>query len=83
VVTTERTVRTLNPDYVGPGASVVYNPWARPEGGIGTPKWERIFVPVKEGTMTLQEILDRLNGPIDPEEVFTIFMRDYFSPESE
>lgn len=70
-------VRFLNPDYVGPGITPYYNPWVRPEGGLGTPDWSRIFIPCKEGTITMQEVLDRLGGPMNPEKVFEIMMEGY------
>lgn len=72
-------VRYLNPDYVGPGPVSAYNPWVRPEGGLGTPDWKNIFVPCKKGTVTMQEALDRLTGPQNPEKVFEILMGDFIS----
>lgn len=71
-------VRRLNPDYAGPGATVTYNPYVRPEGGLGTPDWATLFIPCKEGTITMQEVLDRLTGPQRPEKVFKIMMEGYF-----
>ncbi len=78
-VTMARTMRYNNLDYVGPGPVTIYNPWVRAKGGKGTPEWDRIFVPVKEGTMTLSEVMDRLSGPHNQEKVFTLFISDYFS----
>lgn len=78
-VTTARTMRYANPSYTGPGPLTTYNPWVRPKGGKGTPDWDRIFVPVKEGTMTVSEVMDRLSGPYSQEKIFTLFIRDYFS----
>lgn len=71
-------VRRLNPNYVGPGVTVIYNPYVRYEGGLGAPDWATIFVPCKEGTITMQEVLDRLTGPQRPEKVFKIMMEGYF-----
>jgi hypothetical protein len=71
-------VRMRNPDYVGPGATVTYNPYVRPEGGLGTPDWTTLFIPCKEGTITMQEVLDRLTGPQRPEKVFETMMEGYF-----
>ena len=71
-------VRYHNPDYVGPGASPFYNPWVRHVKGMGTPDWKAIFVPCKEGTITMQEVLDRLAGPQNPEKVFKIMLEGYF-----
>ena len=81
-VTTARRIRYNNPDYAGPGPVVTYNPWVRATGGKGTPDWDRIFVPVKEGTMTVSEVMDRLSGPYNREKIFKLFISDYFS-ESE
>lgn len=72
-------VRYLNPEYVGPSASVFHNPLARHVKGMGTPDWKAIFVPCKEGTTTMQEVLDRLVGPQNPERVFEIMLEGYFS----
>lgn len=74
---TSYTVRFRNPDYVGPGTTNYYNPWVRHEGGLGTPDWSTIFVPCKEGTVTMQEVLDRLDGPRNPENVFNVMMEGY------
>ncbi len=71
-------VRYYNTDYVGPGASSFYNPWVRYVKGRGTPDWKVIFVPCKEGTTTMQEVLDRLVGPQNPEKVFEIMLKGYF-----
>ena len=71
-------VRVRNPDYVGPGATVTYNPYVRPEGGLGPPDWASLFIPCKEGTITMQEVLDRLIGPQRPEKVFETMMEGYF-----
>lgn len=71
-------VRVRNPDYVGPGATVTYNPYVRYEGGLGGPDWATLFIPCKEGTITMQEVLDRLTGPQRPERVFKIMMEGYF-----
>lgn len=71
-------VRVRNPDYVGPGATLTYNPYVRSEGGLGPPDWAALFVPCKEGTITMQEVLDRLTGPQRPEKVFKIMMEGYF-----
>ena len=71
-------VRVRNPDYVGPGATVTYNPYVRPEGGLGGPDWASLFIPCKEGTITMQEVLDRLIGPQRPEKVFETMMEGYF-----
>ena len=78
-VTTATPTRYLNPDYAGPGPLTTYNPWTRVKGGKGTPDWDRIFVPVKEGTMTVSEVMDRLSGPYSQEKVFKLFISDYFS----
>jgi hypothetical protein len=80
--TTAYSIRYNNPDYVGPGPVTIYNPWARTKDGKGTPDWDRIFVPVKEGTMTVSEVMDRLSGPYSQEKIFKLFISDYFS-ESE
>lgn len=71
-------VRRLNPEYTGPEATLTYNPYVRPEGGLGTPDWAILFIPCKEGTITMQEVLDRLTGPQRPEKVFKIMMEGYF-----
>jgi hypothetical protein len=71
-------VRRLNPDYAGPGATLMYNPYVRPEGGLGGPDWTTLFIPCKEGTITMQEVLDRLTGPQRPEKVFETMMEGYF-----
>jgi hypothetical protein len=78
-VTTARKIRYNNPDYAGPGPVVTYNPWVRITDGKGTPDWDRIFVPVKEGTMTVSEVMDRLSGPYSQERIFKLFISDYFS----
>lgn len=74
---TSRKVRSLNPDYVGPRPLVVYNPWVRSQGSLGTPDWANLFVPCKEGTITMQEVLDLLIGPQNPERVFKTMMEGY------
>jgi hypothetical protein len=71
-------VRMRNPGYVGPGATVTYNPYVRPEGGLGGPDWATLFIPCKEGTITMQEVLDRLIGPQRSEKVFETMMEGYF-----
>lgn len=71
-------VRVHNPDYVGPGAVQMYNPYVRPTGGLGSPDWATLFIPCKEGTITMQEVLDRLVGPQRPEKVFETMMEGYF-----
>jgi hypothetical protein len=71
-------VRRLNPNYAGPGGTLTYNPYVRPKGGLGAPDWAILFVPCKEGTITMQEVLDRLTGPQRPEKVFKIMMEGYF-----
>ena len=76
---TSHKVRYLNPDYVGSGAVTAYNPFVRSTGGLGTPDWANIFVPCKKGTTTMQEVLDRMVGPRNPERVFKIMMEGYFS----
>lgn len=70
--------RYINPDYSGPGSILFYNPYARLEGGLGSPDWSNLFVPCKEGTVTMQEALDHLVGPQNPEKVFKIMMEGYF-----
>jgi hypothetical protein len=71
-------VRVRNPAYVGPGATVTYNPYVRSKGGLGAPDWATLFIPCKEGTITMQEVLDRLTGPQRPEKVFETMMEGYF-----
>ena len=71
-------VRRANPNYVGPGATLTYNPYVRSEGGLGAPDWATLFIPCKEGTITMQEVLDRLTGPQRPEKVFETMMEGYF-----
>lgn len=75
---TSHKVRYLNPDYIGSGTVTAYNPWVRFTGGLGAPDWGVIFVPCKKGTVTMQEVLDRLVGPQNPERVFRLMMGDYF-----
>jgi hypothetical protein len=75
---TSHKMRYLNPEYVGPSASVFYNPWIRYGNGKGTPDWKTIFVPCREGTITMQEVLDQLVGPQNPEKVFGIMIGGYF-----
>jgi len=70
-------MRYLNPDYVGPRPLVVYNPWVRSQGNLGTPDWANLFVPCKEGTITMEEVLDLLVGPQNPERVFKTMMEGY------
>jgi hypothetical protein len=77
IVTSYR-IRFRNPDYVSPGPTTAYNPWTRCKGGLGTPDWENLFVPCKEGTITMQEVLDQLIGPQNPEKVFKIMLEGYF-----
>ena len=74
---TKRQVRFVNPDYVGPRPLEVYNPWVRSKGNLGSPDWPNLFVPCKEGTTTMQEVLDRLIGPQNPERVFKTMMEGY------
>jgi len=74
---TSRKIRYLNPDYVGPRPLVVCNPWVRSQGSLGTPDWADLFVPCKEGTITMQEVLDLLVGPQNPERVFKTMMEGY------
>lgn len=74
---TSRKVRYLNPDYISPRPFVVYNPWVRSKGSLGTPDWANLFVPCKEGTITMEEVLDRLVGPQNPERVFKTMMEGY------
>jgi hypothetical protein len=71
-------VRVRNPDYVGTGTTMTYNPYVRHTGGLGAPDWATLFVPCKEGTITMQEVLDRLTGPQRPEKVFETMMEGYF-----
>lgn len=78
-VATARIVRLNNPNYVGPGTLTTYNPWVRLKGGKGTPDWDNIFVPTKEGTRTVSEFMDTLTGPHSAERVFTILISEYFS----
>ncbi len=77
-VITSRQVRYRNPSYVGAGTVITYNPWTRLRDGIGSPNWNNLFVPCKEGTLTLQEALNQIRGPQNSEKVFTILMEDYF-----
>jgi len=70
-------VRYLNPDYVGLKPVIAYNPWARQKGGLGTPDWASLFVPCKKDTVTMQEVLDRLGGPRNPEKVYKVMLEDY------
>ena len=72
-------VQFHNPNYTGPGTFRSYNPWTRVSGGEGHPDWGILFIPCKEGTITLQELLDSLIGPHNPEKVFTEVMKGYFS----
>jgi hypothetical protein len=81
-ITTSRTVRYVNPNYTGPGPITIYNPWVRVKDGKGTPDWDNIFVPAKEGTMTVSELMDTLKGPLSAEKVFANAVSEYFS-ESE
>jgi hypothetical protein len=74
---TSRKIRYLSPDYVGPRPLVVYNPWVRSKGSLGTPDWANLFVPCKEDTITMQEVLDLLIGPQNPERVFKTMMEGY------
>jgi hypothetical protein len=76
-VITSRQVRYRNPDYVGAGTVMTYNPWVRLRSGIGSPDWDNLFVPCEDGTLTMQEALNQL-GPRNPEQVFKIFMGGYF-----
>jgi hypothetical protein len=69
--------RCLNPDYVGPSAIVAYNPWVRSENRTGKPDWANLFVPCEEGTITMQEVLDRLIGPQKPERVYKIMLEGF------
>ena len=77
VITSYQT-RYRNPAYTGAGTVRSYNPWVRFTGGEGFPEWDTLFVPCKEGTVTLQELLDSLIGPRNPERVFTGRMKGYF-----
>ncbi len=74
-------IRYPNPDYIGPGTATYYNPWVRAGGGKGTPTWDTIFVPCNKGTITMQEVLDMLPGPADPEVIYHIMLGGYFGIE--
>ena len=74
-------VRYPNPDYIGPGVITHYNPWVRPGEGKGTPAWDTIFVPCRVGTITMQEVLDILGGPADPEVICRIMFEGHFGIE--
>ena len=74
-------VRHPNPDYIGSGPSTYYSPWVRSDQSKGTPAWDRIFVPCKKGTITMQEVLDILSGPADPEVICRIMFEGYFGIE--
>ena len=76
--TTTRQVRYRNPEYVGAGAVMTYSPWVRLKGRLGTPNWSNLFVPCKKGTLTMQEALDQIPGPLNAEKTFKALLEDYF-----
>ncbi|MEN6367751.1 MAG: hypothetical protein ABFC88_13145 [Thermoguttaceae bacterium] len=80
VSATERnTMRYLNPDYA-PKSRLLMNPYVKPNetGTIGEPDWDNIFVPCKEGTMTMTEAMDAQRGPVNPEKLYAKLMAPYF-----
>lgn len=78
--TTAETVphRYVNPAYTPPGPVAVYNPYVKPEGGVGAPDWSNLFVPCEEGTMTLTEALDECRGPVSPEKLYRKLLERWF-----
>lgn len=78
IVIESGSVRYFNPDYVGPGPLVQFNPFVKYEGGTGEPDWSNLFVPCENGTMTVTEAINKLRGPMPAEELFTKLMTPYF-----
>jgi hypothetical protein len=70
--------RYVNPAYVPSGPVTVYSPYVKPEGGVGEPDWDNLFVPCEEGTMTLTEALDECRGPASPEKLYRNLLKEWF-----
>lgn len=76
VETTRR--RYVNPDYRPPGSVTIHNPYARFKNNVGTPIWDKLFVPCKTGTMTVTEALKAAHAPVSAERLFSEVMSDWF-----
>ena len=76
VETTPR--RYANPAYRPPGSVTIHNPYARFADNVGTPNWDKLFVPCKTGTMTVAEALETARGPVSAERLFSEVMSDWF-----
>jgi hypothetical protein len=69
--------RFVNPDYVGVGSMIVYNPYARFSENTGCPDWAEIYVITKDGVMSMPKAMAKY-APIPPEELFKQLMSPYF-----
>jgi hypothetical protein len=70
--------RYNNPAYVPAGPLTAFNPFVKPANIEGEPDWNAFYLPCDEGTMTVQELLDNMRGPMDPERLYRLFLQDWF-----
>ncbi len=70
--------RYVNPNYRPPGSVTIHNPYARFTNNVGTPNWDKLFVPCKTGTMTVTEALEAVRGPVSAEWLFSEAMSEWF-----
>lgn len=70
--------RYVNPAYRPPGSVTIHNPYARFVSNVGTPNWDKLFVPCKTGTMTVSEALEAARGPVSAERLFSELMSKWF-----
>ena len=70
--------RYVNPAYRPPGPVTIHNPYARFVNNVGTPNWDKIFVPCESGTMTVSEAMDKLGSPVPAELLFSNVMSEWF-----
>jgi hypothetical protein len=67
--------RYVNPAYTPPGPVTIHNPYARFANPVDRePRWDKIFVPSKSGTMTVSEAQDKLGSPVPAELLFSVLM---------
>jgi hypothetical protein len=69
--------RYINPAYRPPGSVTIHNPYARFANNVGTPNWDKIFVPCESGTMTVSEAMGKLGSPVPAELLFSEVMLEW------
>jgi len=54
-----------NPHYVPQKSDMVYNPFVKPVGGVGTPDWDSLMVPTSEGVVPMSQVIPTRPVPLE------------------